>query len=58
MEHLCYHFLEKLKDRMIQSTKYTPVLKILQHIPHVVVFSNEPPDETKLSQDRFIIHNM
>jgi len=55
MEFLQYSVLESLKDRMIMSPKYDSCVKILEHWLHVIVFTNEPPDETKLTNDRFKI---
>lgn len=52
MQFLQYKLLESLKDKMIISPKYNSRLKILREHPHVVVFSNEEPDLTKLSADR------
>lgn len=53
MEYLQYSVLEQLKDRMVFSTKYTSQMKVLSHLPHVVVMCNEHPDLTKLSADRY-----
>jgi len=55
MEFFQYSFVESLKDRMVFSTKYEPVMKIMIRNPHVIVMCNEYPDETKLSADRFDI---
>ena len=57
MEFLSYSLLEDLKDRMIFSPKYDSQMKKLHCVPHVIVFSNEAPDETKLSQDRYDIRS-
>lgn len=51
---LQYSVLEQLKDRIVFSPKYGSRTKVLTHVPHVVVFTNEQPDYTKLSRDRFI----
>jgi len=56
MQYLQYSILEKLKDRMIFSPKYSSTVKILVKLPHVIVFSNESPDETKMSADRYEIN--
>lgn len=48
-----YMSLEKIKDRNFLSTKYKPKKVILPVIPHVMVFSNQPPDLTQLSRDRW-----
>lgn len=58
MEHFQYTVLEQLKDRMVFSPKYQSRTKILRQQPHVVVFSNEPPDLSKLAADRFDITNL
>lgn len=56
MEYLQYTILEQLKDQMLFSPKYDSKTKILPTCPHVVVFCNEHPDETKMSTDRYVIH--
>lgn len=56
-EFLQYSVLEQLKDQMVFSPKYNSRMKMLHHRPHVVVFMNEHPDMTKLSQDRYDIIN-
>lgn len=53
MQFLQYSVLEALKNRLLMSTKYNSTVKILPRTPHVVVFSNESPDETKMTEDRF-----
>lgn len=53
MEYLSYPLLESLKDRMVTSTKYSGKHKIWTTRIHVVVFSNEYPDTTKLTGDRY-----
>ncbi len=57
-EFLQYRVLEQLKNRLVMSTKYTTAMKILRKVPHVIVFSNETPDRTKLSRDRYEIINL
>jgi len=58
MEHFQYSILEQLKDKLVFSPKYTSQMKILSNTPHVVVFSNEHPDMTKLSEDRYVIREL
>lgn len=53
-----FRILESLKDRMVFSPKYTPQMKILHKLPHVVVFSNEQPPRDKLSRDRYKVSNL
>lgn len=55
MEFFQYSILEQLKDRVIFSPKYGSTTKIITRKCHVVVFSNEAPNEEKLSSDRFDI---
>lgn len=55
LDFLQYSILEKLKDRMIFSPKYCSTVKVLQKLPHVIVFCNEDPDQTKMSVDRYDI---
>jgi hypothetical protein len=55
MEYLQYSVLEMLKNRTVFSSKYESRLKMLSKCPHVVVFCNEDPDISKLSEDRFKI---
>lgn len=52
-EFLQYRVLEQLKNRIVTSTKYSATVKILRHVPHVVVFMNEEPKEGQLSDDRY-----
>lgn len=56
-EFLQYSILEQLKDRMVFSPKYNSRMKFLEQNVHVVVFTNEQPDMTKLSRDRYKIIN-
>jgi len=57
-EFLQYSVLEMLKDRRVTSPKYASCVKHLRVQPHVVVFLNEQPDMSKLSDDRYIITNI
>lgn len=54
-EFLNYAFLEMLKDRIIFSPKYDSTTKTLRYIPHVIVFMNEAPDLTKMTEDRYLV---
>lgn len=53
MEFVPYALLEKLKDRVVFSSKYESRTKLLHQTPHIVVFSNENPDMEKLTLDRY-----
>jgi len=58
MEYLNYSILEQIKDRHVFSPKYESQMKVMTHPTHVVVFSNENPDMTKMSTDRYEVVNM
>lgn len=58
MEFLQYSVLESLKDQLVFSPKYDSRCKILNRVPYVCVFSNEAPDLTKLTEDRFNVINV
>jgi len=53
MTFLQYSVLEMLKDRLVYSPKYKSGLKVLTKIPLVIVFSNEDPDRSSMSADRY-----
>jgi len=53
MMYLQYSVLEMLKDRLVYSPKYKSGLKVLTKIPLVIVFSNEDPNRTEMSADRY-----
>lgn len=53
-----YEVLEQLKNRIIHSNKYQAVVKYLPAVPYVAVFSNEEPDMTALSEDRYNVINV
>lgn len=55
MEYFQYSVCEMLKDQLVFSPKYQSRMKYMRNLVHVVVFSNEYPDTTKLSADRFQI---
>ena len=58
LEYFQYSILEQLKNRIVFSPKYSSRVKVLDHIPYVVVFCNEQPDRTKLTADRFYTMNI
>lgn len=58
MQYLQYPILEMLKDRMVYSPKYNSRMKYLHHLPHILVFCNEEPDMTKMTEDRFKITHL
>lgn len=50
--HVSYKAIENLKNGMIFAPKYKSRMALFEKC-HVVVFSNEPPDESKMSRDRW-----
>lgn len=57
-EYIQYDFLENVKDGVVLSGKYTPEVKRMKHVVHVVVFMNERPDMSALSRDRYDIWDL
>lgn len=49
-----YSAIESIKNGMIVNTKFETGYKLFNP-PHIIVFSNMPPEEEKLSSDRWII---
>lgn len=58
LEYLQFNILEQLKDQMLFSPKYESISKIIPHKVHVVVFTNEDPDRTKMTPDRYRVMNI
>jgi hypothetical protein len=58
MQFLQYSVLEMLKDGIVFSPKYDSRTKMLRKTPHVVVLSNEFPDMTRMSVDRYDIKEL
>jgi len=56
-ERFPYCILENFKNGYFLNTKYESEC-VRFDIPHVIVFSNFPPDQTKLSRDRWIIKTL
>lgn len=52
MEFISYNVFEGIKDRMVTSTKYQPVVKYFRSKTRVIVFGNEEPDKEKMSEGR------
>lgn len=57
-QFLQYRVLEQIKNRLVTSTKYLAAMKVLRHPSHVVVFMNEDPDRTALSEDRYFVQEL
>lgn len=57
--HVSYSALESIKDRLVCNMKsFKNGSKKWNRNTHVIVFGNYPPDMSKLSADRWIIHNV
>lgn len=52
-----YRVLEEVKNGVFFSGKYESKACVYDY-PHVLVFANFPPDQTKLSEDRWVIHEI
>ena len=50
-DYVNYGALEQLKNGLVYNTKYESGMRMFP-TPHMVVFSNFPPDESKISADR------
>lgn len=53
-EYVSYEALENIKDMYFYSGKYEGG-HVLGNSPHLIVFANEPPNECKMSMDRWDI---
>lgn len=53
-DYISYESLENIKDMYFYSGKYEGGM-ICGNSPHLFVFANTPPDETKMSKDRWVI---
>jgi len=56
-EPLTYSGIEDIKDACFFSAKYESGM-VLMNKPHIIVFSNEPPNESKMTKNRFIIRRI
>lgn len=57
VDHISFQAIEKVKDGMFFSGKYESKAFVMEE-PHVFVFSNQRPDTTKLSADRWKIETI
>lgn len=56
-EYLSYEAMENVKDALFYSGKYEGGT-VADPCPHLFVFANFPPDEDKMSTDRWVIRNI
>lgn len=52
-----YTGLEEIKDMFFFSGKYESGM-VSGASPHLIVFSNSPPDYHKMSLDRWVVHQI
>ena len=57
MEDFPYGFIEEIKDGNAVSTKYNSSVLDIKIPNTVVVFSNELPDITRMSRDRWTVYS-
>ena len=57
LEFVSYAGIEEIKDMFFFSGKYEGGM-VCGPEPHVLVFANEPPQSGKMSEDRWIEHNI
>lgn len=56
-DYICYSTFEKIKDGVFYSGKYEGgKLRLVPH--HLIVFANFEPDYSKLSEDRWKVHEI
>ena len=53
-----YRALEQIKDGSFATTKGSDVKRILMNPPHLVVFSNEPPNPIFMTQKRMLAYEL
>lgn len=56
-EYLSYEAMENIKDALFYSGKYEGGT-VADPCPHLFVFANFPPDETRMSADRWVVRNI
>lgn len=56
-DYVSYQALEEIKDGLFFNGKYEAKMCIFNS-PHVIVFANFPPDQSKLSADRWYVENI
>lgn len=56
-KYISWEALESIKNGCFYSSKYESC-QVVMGIPHVIVFANQQPDESKLSADRWEIHEI
>lgn len=57
VEHISYNAIEQIKNGIAFSSKYESK-QVIFNSPHIIMFSNQEPDISKLSKDRWNIINL
>lgn len=57
MEYLSYTGIEEIKNGLFYSPKYEGGMCVF-NCPHVIIMSNEEPEQKKLSKDRWILKHI
>lgn len=57
LEYVSYAGIEEIKDMFFFSGKYEGGM-VCGPEPHVIIFANEPPEDGKMSADRWIVHDI
>jgi len=52
--NISYTFIEEIQNGMFSSGKYESK-NVLFNVPHLIIFANFPPEEDKMSADRWVI---
>lgn len=55
--HVSYQAIEQIKNGLFCSSKYESKM-VRFNSPHVIVFSNQQPDMTRLSKDRWVVQEL
>lgn len=57
IEHISYSGVEEIKNGVFFSSKCDSEM-VKMNPPHIIIFSNSPPEEEKMSKDRWIIKKL
>ncbi len=57
MTFVSYQGLEEIKDMCFYSGKYEGAM-VVGNPPHLYIFANSPPDERRMSEDRWVIRDI
>lgn len=57
LNYISYAGIEEIKDMFFFSPKYEGGM-VCGPEPHVIVFANEPPEDGKMSADRWVVHDI